>query len=398
MNKPRFLELVKDPDKLEFFDLEKLEEVVANFPYFQAAHVFIAKLAKEQSSMFAAEKLNLAAVCTLDRKNLKRIIQSKPRKLTVFVNREEQPPIVPTPLPLKSEDVDPSTLLVHESETSLEEENNVIEFPGQNVVSVEHMEKISEPLTNGKDKFDEEITFKESHQEIDTSKGNDFYAELEKNIAQLRQAKLDAGLEVTPILTPVADSVQEAAISNITIVEEREEKGAAIDKSKPKQDDENKEEKVESPSINQPLSVNGLGNQLPPPTIENSRLEDILLHRIEDENKSLENDLLIKYFDFLDQKRKDRISQKTSVNHIIDNFISNEPAIPKLKVEMLKEPLVDLSVKSVQPKIKIISENFAKILVLQGKVESAIKMYEALSLKFPGKKAYFANLILELKK
>lgn len=398
MNKPRFLELVKDPDKLEFFDLEKLEEVVANFPYFQAAHVFIAKLAKEQSSMFAAEKLNLAAVCTLDRKNLKRIIQSKPRKLTVFVNREEQLPIVPTPLPLKSEDVDPSTLLVHESETSLEEENNVIEFPGQNVVSVEHMEEISEPLTNGKDKFDEEITSKESHQEIDTSKGNDFYAELEKNIAQLRQAKLDAGLEVTPILTPVADSVQEAAILNITIVEEREEKGAAIDKSKPKQDDENKEEKVESPSINQPLSVSGLRNQLPPPTIENSRLEDILLHRIEDENKSLENDLLIKYFDFLDQKRKDRISQKTSVNHIIDNFISNEPAIPKLKVEMLKEPLVDLSVKSVQPKIKIISENFAKILVLQGKVESAIKMYEALSLKFPEKKAYFANLILELKK
>lgn len=45
----------------------------------------------------------------------------------------------------------------------------------------------------------------------------------------------------------------------------------------------------------------------------------------------------------------------------------------------------------------LLSESFAKLLVNQGKKKMAIEIYEKLSLKFPDKRAYFADLIENLK-
>jgi hypothetical protein len=41
----------------------------------------------------------------------------------------------------------------------------------------------------------------------------------------------------------------------------------------------------------------------------------------------------------------------------------------------------------------VISETFAKILLQQSKKAQAIEIYEKLALKFPEKRAYFADLI-----
>ncbi len=400
MNKPRFLELVRDPDKLEFFDLEKLEEVVASFPYFQAAHVFIAKIAKEQSSMFAAEKLNLAAVCTLDRKNLKRIIQSKPRKLTVFVNREEQLPTVADATVTNVVSEITITALETTSEvesTELAEDIKVVkELPSKPTEETEETKeiaadinkKIEQEITENIEKeevnqeFDEEKVIEEIKasteilaEEIEATKPieaapvNDFYSELEKNLEQLRQAKLEAGLQKPS----VENVVEDANIKAPMVLEPT---------------DDVRETPVHP--------IESVATELPLSTLENSRLDDILLHTINDKNKIEGKDLLIEYFNFLEQKRKERESNKKSVTTIIDKFIAEEPTIPKLKADKRKEPLVDLAEKSVKPK-GIVSENFAKILVFQGKEEKAIEMYEALILKNPEKKAYFANLILELK-
>jgi hypothetical protein len=45
----------------------------------------------------------------------------------------------------------------------------------------------------------------------------------------------------------------------------------------------------------------------------------------------------------------------------------------------------------------MLSESFAKLLVNQGKKKMAQEIYEKLSLKFPDKRAYFADLIEKLK-
>jgi hypothetical protein len=80
MDKQEFLNLIKSPDKFSPSDLEKLEEVVGNFPYCQTAHVLIAKIAHSKGSMLANQKLSKAAAYTTDRKNLKKLLVSEKKK------------------------------------------------------------------------------------------------------------------------------------------------------------------------------------------------------------------------------------------------------------------------------------------------------------------------------
>lgn len=55
-----------------------------------------------------------------------------------------------------------------------------------------------------------------------------------------------------------------------------------------------------------------------------------------------------------------------------------------------------LAEESIQSNTGIVSETLAKVFVAQGKKERAIEIYLNLSLKFPEKKAYFADLIKSL--
>ncbi len=55
-----------------------------------------------------------------------------------------------------------------------------------------------------------------------------------------------------------------------------------------------------------------------------------------------------------------------------------------------------LAAKSITKDSEIISETLAKVLAKQGKKVQAIEIYRKLSLKFPEKKAYFADLIENL--
>jgi predicted Zn-dependent protease len=54
-------------------------------------------------------------------------------------------------------------------------------------------------------------------------------------------------------------------------------------------------------------------------------------------------------------------------------------------------------VKSITEDEELVSETLANILAMQGKNKKAIKMYQALSLKFPEKSRFFAQKINELK-
>jgi len=59
-----------------------------------------------------------------------------------------------------------------------------------------------------------------------------------------------------------------------------------------------------------------------------------------------------------------------------------------------KENLADSSTRLNN---QTISETFAKLLLKQGKKDMAIEIYTKLALKFPQKRAYFADLIEKIK-
>jgi len=82
---------------------------------------------------------------------------------------------------------------------------------------------------------------------------------------------------------------------------------------------------------------------------------------------------------------------------IIEQFLKLNPKLKSMvHVKVKAEPQEDLSSRSTKIKKTLASENLANILVQQGKVKKAIKIYEHLILKIPDKKAYFASQIEKL--
>lgn len=81
-------------------------------------------------------------------------------------------------------------------------------------------------------------------------------------------------------------------------------------------------------------------------------------------------------------------------NEIIDQFIREQPAMPKPKAS---QPQQDLAEDSGAFTDNIISETLVDILLKQGKKEKALEVLRKLIWKFPQKKAYFAAQIEKLK-
>lgn len=94
------------------------------------------------------------------------------------------------------------------------------------------------------------------------------------------------------------------------------------------------------------------------------------------------------------QKALDREQFKKKAALLIDDFISKQPKITPKKD--FYSP-IDMASKSIENTDEVVSETLAKIILQQGNPNKAIKMYQSLSLKFPEKKAYFADEIEKIR-
>jgi hypothetical protein len=83
-------------------------------------------------------------------------------------------------------------------------------------------------------------------------------------------------------------------------------------------------------------------------------------------------------------------------DEIIESFIKNEPQIRAPKAEQLNNE--NKAKKSAEDHNDLVSETLASIYIEQMLYHKAIETYEKLSLKFPEKSRYFADLIQSLEK
>lgn len=96
------------------------------------------------------------------------------------------------------------------------------------------------------------------------------------------------------------------------------------------------------------------------------------------------------------KKKKDRSSPEK-----IDNKVQKKKDIKrphKVKVDKRLAAVIDFANRSLSDPSEVISETLAEILVEQGYFSKAIDMYLRLSLAFPEKSAYFAEIIKKIQK
>lgn len=103
-------------------------------------------------------------------------------------------------------------------------------------------------------------------------------------------------------------------------------------------------------------------------------------------------------FNIAEEQQLESISHLSNAkdNDIIDNFIKNEPQIKPPKPEQINNE--NKAKKSAEDHNDLVSETLAAIYIEQMLYQKAIDTYEKLSLKFPEKSRYFANLIKSLEK
>ncbi len=96
-----------------------------------------------------------------------------------------------------------------------------------------------------------------------------------------------------------------------------------------------------------------------------------------------------------EDKKDDGKSDRKAQSEIIDKFIKESPSIKYQRKE--DESHEDLAEESASWDANLASEYLAEIYLNQGNKKRAIQIYEALILKYPEKKSYFADLISKIK-
>ena len=103
-------------------------------------------------------------------------------------------------------------------------------------------------------------------------------------------------------------------------------------------------------------------------------------------------------FNEIDEINKGPVNRQivTRGKDIIDSFIKNDPQIKAPKAEQINTE--NKAKKSAEDHNDLVSETLAAIYIEQMLYHKAIETYEKLSLKFPEKSRYFADLIQSLEK
>jgi hypothetical protein len=410
MNKQEFIELIRNPYAISSGDTEKLEYVVENFPYCQSAHLLIAKIAHQQSSMLAKQKLNKAAAYVLERKKLKIILEPGEAAESVKytgtseynglpVNEaiisltpvQEEIMAVPGISVVNAGGInnDTTTIDIHSrvqgKEDTLSKKEEEGRTDGERTGEIQVVEKDSVNLLKETEVPGQEIEINTALVDKNTANtGNEpvleskaavnrssFFEELEKNLENLRRLKAENAIVLSSQHAKNLIKVEEPPILG---------NGNTIAAS------------------NTVANIQSVPSEIPKVStypIYSSRLEDVMVY--EPERKDQQQELMTEYLNFLALRKKLMFRSKEKINNIIERFIQEDPSIPYLNNKKAEETVTDLSEESTRETNHIASENFAKILVRQGKYEKAVAIYNELSLKNPEKKAYFASLIEKLK-
>jgi hypothetical protein len=406
MNKQEFLKLIKNPSLTTAGDSEKLEALVANFPYCQSAHLLIAKIAHQQSSMLSRQKLSKAAAYVLDRKKLKKILIMPPAPEPAQGSVPENPLPVIAP-PATPEAIENIIIKPEEKqqESATPEVSPVAEEISSRKMEQEKTEEVQKEIvpTAG--------TIDEIRKDVQEKKEGNAVQSKNELVSPVIMPKITLENPMGNASTKISSAFfteLEQNLQNLKKFREENEKKTFVNPPKKfpsKESDSERFQAYDAAAILPPILPARSKEEIQPKialnpryVIYSSRLEDVFSSPEEANSGAHQEDIVWEYLNFLSSRKKILFRSREKVNSIIEKFITEEPSIPHFNKTDVPENSEDLSEDNTNTRVSnhIASENFARILVRQGKHKKAIAIYNELILKNPEKKAYFAVLIEEL--
>lgn len=374
MNRVQFISYLDHPEKLSGEDSRLLTGLLKNFPYFQTAHLLLAKSLHNQNSIDYNNQLKITAAYATDRKVLHQFITKpfvpKEEKAVVSEIAETKTPtesifnnlITPTPGVL-DEPAPEKVEAIEETEISIAEE----------VINTLTASALPDPISF--------IPTEEEEQAAEQAPVLDEPAIPEEPQTETAIIYSHALPDVQELekdyLTEAANTLVEINILQTELTQQQEEQIPEVEKEAIHIETVESNFVLSKPSIVEENTASAeFDNSIP------HSFSDWLKHA-----SSLPADTEVPVTEPV---------QKHSDTELIDKFIRDEPKINRPKAEFYSP--VNMAKQSVADDITFVSETLAKIYVLQGNYLKALHAYENLRLKYPEKRLYFALQIKNLRK
>ena len=376
MNKDQFYKQLEQPQLLSRDDIDSLQELVEQYPYFASARILLAKALHSANDHRFDEALQMAAVFAGDRKVLydlvmKENLKKKIRDLDEAVSQETDE--------IESEEVETPEVESAEEPPKAE---------GEEIPEVEE-EQVPGPVESEA----EEITPDEPIES------------LEEETEEVAAAEPEA-----------EETEEEAESEEAEIIEEDRDKEKVYDEY---------EREILYEAINSSISQEVSEDQEPEKSTNLKEGEEtkVEVEATEEREKEVQTSATPTSFSEWLRKRADEIhynekagvekpsapveeieksesaqegleEAKPSQDELIEQFIEREPKITPKKADMFSSE--NLAKMSVVEDESFVTETMAKIFAKQGNIRKAKRAYKLLSLKYPEKSIYFANQIKKL--
>ncbi len=340
MDRPGFNNLLNDINSIDQINVEELEALKKQYPYFQNLHFLIAKAYQKTGSEKLKPALNKAAIYSVDRAYLKKILEGDYEFIQIIKSKPDATPKPTTPSkPIPKQEA----VVISSMVTPKESVKKASPEPPEPKVQ----QKKPEPRPTGK--------------------------KLEK--PQEQEAKVIP--EKKPVVAKVKPVVEKPQSQPTTAPTPK-----AVEQSKAQQ-------KTPEPVL--PTA------QKKESTIRAELEENLrLLSERKKAFKAFMEGTSSKETKTTSKKPPSR--KKENQIQLIEKFIKNEPRLER-PGSLSDESNIqeDLANKKLKQSDKFLTETLAKLLIKQKKYNKAIDIYEKLKLKFPKKTAYFASQIEKIK-
>jgi hypothetical protein len=386
MNKKEFTDFMHHPELLNKEDGLALEELVNDFPWFQAAQQLLLKAYQNKDNYHFDRQLPVTSLLHGDRTLLFEYLKEdliKEFSETAITDLES----------FESVMIERRRMTHHLSGT--ETDNETIPPEAEALAPINQERDTQEQLVTPQEHSDlaDEISVVDTElTDLPDSGTNDASEDLHEtfipepeavNVPAISSVSDDEDLPFADFQRKYMNSIPE---TEITVTDENESSGLA-DEPETVEKENNIKEAVVSEKTEEPVENIDFYSWLNHKT-RHGKLVD------QHEKPKEEAPLPMPPIEEAVETPKEKRLRK--FNSLIDKFIENNPSISKPEPAKFYNP-AEKAKESITENFDLVTETLARIYIKQGNYKKAILVYEKLMLLYPGKQDYFESEISKLK-